>query len=308
LKIHLDTDLGGDPDDACALVFLLSLPFVEIVGITTNLDHGGFRAGCVRYYLTLAGRSDIPVESGAGVTLTDLKRYDSTAADPRYWPEPINPAPAVRAAGLDLLMGSIEEGATIVAIGAATNLALLEILRPGSLGGARVVFMGGWIHSPAAGLPNMGPDADWNVQCDSRAASVLFDCADLTLVPLSVTLQTWLRASHLPHLRQAGSVGELLARQSELYAIDNRRSELAAAHAGLPHDLLNFHHDPLTAAVAVMWSGVETDEMRLKQIVADNGTLRFERSSSGRRTRVVVDVDSEGFSEHWLTTIISAAL
>ena len=48
MRVHLDTDFGGDPDDACALVMLLGYPDVEIVGITTNLDSGGRRAGYVQ--------------------------------------------------------------------------------------------------------------------------------------------------------------------------------------------------------------------------------------------------------------------
>jgi inosine-uridine nucleoside N-ribohydrolase len=41
MRVHVDTDFGGDPDDACAVTMLLGWPDVEIVGITTNLDAGG---------------------------------------------------------------------------------------------------------------------------------------------------------------------------------------------------------------------------------------------------------------------------
>jgi inosine-uridine nucleoside N-ribohydrolase len=34
LRVHLDTDFGGDTDDACALAMLLGWPGVEVVGIT----------------------------------------------------------------------------------------------------------------------------------------------------------------------------------------------------------------------------------------------------------------------------------
>jgi len=94
MRIHIDTDFGGDPDDACALAFLLGSPGVQIVGITTNLDVGGHRAGCVAHYLDLAGRSDIPLAAGAGATLSKLDRHSSTAQDSRYWPQPITPAPS----------------------------------------------------------------------------------------------------------------------------------------------------------------------------------------------------------------------
>ena len=81
MQIHLDTDFGGDPDDACALAFLLGSPDVAIVGISTNLDVEGRRAGCVAHYLKLARRSDIPVAAGAGATLSNLDRHSSTAED-----------------------------------------------------------------------------------------------------------------------------------------------------------------------------------------------------------------------------------
>ena len=39
-RIHLDTDLGGDTDDLCALAMLLKWPSVQITGITTNTEDG----------------------------------------------------------------------------------------------------------------------------------------------------------------------------------------------------------------------------------------------------------------------------
>jgi inosine-uridine nucleoside N-ribohydrolase len=60
-KIHLDTDLGGDIDDICALAMLLRWPDVDLTGITTVAEDNGRRAGYVRYVLELEGRKDIPV-------------------------------------------------------------------------------------------------------------------------------------------------------------------------------------------------------------------------------------------------------
>ena len=84
--MHLDTDFGGDPDDACALALLLAWPEVEVIGVTTTLEHGGRRAGCARYVLGLARRSDIPVVAGAEETLTG-NRFPCTWGDERYWPD-----------------------------------------------------------------------------------------------------------------------------------------------------------------------------------------------------------------------------
>jgi inosine-uridine nucleoside N-ribohydrolase len=35
MRLHVDTDFAGDPDDACALAMVLGWPGVELVGVTT---------------------------------------------------------------------------------------------------------------------------------------------------------------------------------------------------------------------------------------------------------------------------------
>src|ERR1035438_583582 len=67
-KLHLDTDLGGDIDDLCALAMVLNWPEVELVAVTTVSDDRGKRAGYARYALALAGRRDIPVCAGADIS------------------------------------------------------------------------------------------------------------------------------------------------------------------------------------------------------------------------------------------------
>ena len=116
------------------------------------------------------------------------------------------------------------------------------------------------------------------MQCDTRAAEIVNGLSQLTIVPLAATVKVHLRAAHLPRLRAAGAVGDLMARQAEAYGVD-RRAGLADAHPKLPDDLLNFHHDPLAAAVAVGWDGVTIE-----------GT-------------VVTDVDGDAFSDRWLAAI-----
>src|SRR6266536_6215640 len=234
MRIHLDTDLGGDPDDACALAMLLGWPGVEVVGITTTIDPGGRRAGCVAHCLQLAGRDDIGVAAGAGVSLTTLRRADPVTDDERYWPSTLAARPSLPGAALDLLDHSVEQGATIIGIGPYTNLALLEVAWPGSLGRVPVVVMGGWTQAPERGLPAWGPEMDWNVQWDTRAAEVVAAAAThLTLAALPATLKAHLREIDLPRLRASGPLGELLARQSEAHAHDHGIVELAKEHSGL---------------------------------------------------------------------------
>jgi purine nucleosidase len=305
MRVHLDTDFGGDPDDACALAMLLGWPEVDIVGITTNLDMGGRRAGCVYHYLKQAGRDDIAVAAGAGASLTTLERFESTWGDDRYWPEPVAPRPTEPGAALDLLRRSIDVGATVIAIGAFTNLALLEVSRLGSLVGVPVVATAGWIRPPSPRLPAWGPEMDFNVQCDTRAASIVAASADLTLVTLPATIKAHLRSTDLQRLRASGPLGELLALQSETNAADTNMRALGRSFSGLPNDLINFHWDPVTCAVAVGWSEVACETLRLTTGL-DGDVLSFQEQPHGRPTRVVLDVDADAFSEIWLSRIDAA--
>jgi purine nucleosidase len=306
VRIHLDTDLGTNPDDVAALSLLLGWEGVDVVGITTTMDPAGRRAGYVRAVLELAGRTDIPVEAGAATSLTTLRTAGDFPDEQRYWGGAISPAPSPAGAALALLERSIEAGATVLAVGPVTNLAVAEVLRPGLL--QDVVAMGGWVRSPADGYPAWGPARDWNVQCDPRAVAILVaSCPRLTLVTLAATAQVHLRARDLGRLEAAGPVGRLLARQASAYAHDQDRAVLAALHARVPGDLLNFHHDPLAAAVAAGWPGAPIVEERLRPELDQDGVLRFVVDPDGRPTGVVSDVDGDAFGEVWLEAVEALA-
>jgi len=304
VRIHLDTDLGGDTDDACALAMLLGWPEAEITGITTVADPGGRRAAYVAHLLHLVGRDDIPLAAGAEVSATTLGRADPVD-DERHWPASVTPRPAPPGAALDLLERSLDTGATLVAIGPYTNLALLEISRIGSLRRQPVVVMGGWVEPPAPGLPRWGPEMDFNVQWDTRAAEVVAATARLTMVTLPATLSAHIRRADLPRLRAAGPLGQLLARQSEAHAETYQMEKLGRDNTGLPDDLLNFQYDPVACAVALGWSGATVEDIRVRPLRTDD-VLSFQPHPDGRSTRVVLDVDGAAFRETWLSAVEAA--
>jgi purine nucleosidase len=306
VRVHLDTDLGTDPDDACALAMLLGWPEVDVVAVTTSTDPGGQRAAYVEHCLALLGRADIPVVAGAAGSRTHDGPTGPVLGDLRYWPDGIAPRPSPAGAATQALRRSLDGGAVVVAVGPYTNLAVLERDHPGALAAARVVVMGGWVDAPRAGLPAWGPERDYNVQWDTQAARVVFETtADLTLSTLPVSLQAPLRRRDLGRLRGLGPMGELLARQSEAHGEDIGKSALGPAYAGLPDDLVNFHYDPLACAVAVGWPGAVVEERRLR-IGMDGPVLRFLPDAEGRSARVVVDVDGSAFSEAWLSAVRTA--
>lgn len=227
VRVHVDTDIGDNPDDVCALAYLLRRPDVDVVGVTTVDDPVGRRVGLVHEVTGLAGRPEVLVASG------------STAASG------------------DLLARSVGAGAVVLGIGPATTLAAAERATPGLLAGSHVVLMGGAVEPPAPGLPDWTAADDTNVVADVDAAGLVHASAGrLTVVPLAAGARCHLRLADLPALRAAGPLGRLMADQASAYRVDRGRDVLAAHWPGLPDDLANFHHDPLAAAVAVGWTGV----------------------------------------------------
>jgi purine nucleosidase len=303
MRLHVDTDFAGDPDDACALAMVLGWPDAEVTGVTTVADPDGTRAGYVRYFLDLAGRPDIPVASGAAVSSTTGQAMGSLPEHDRYWPDPVTPHLSPPVAALDLLSRSIASGAAIAAIGPYTNLANLHRAQRGVLKRTRVIAMGGWTGPLDSDLPTWGPDRDWNVQSDTSAALTLLHHADVTWVPIAATARVHLRELDLARLSASGAVGQLLARQARAHGEDRGYQALARCHPGLPDDLQNFHHDPLACAVALGWPGAAVARLRVRPVLDDDRLLRFDPCRDGLPCRMVTAVDGTGFADSWLAAV-----
>jgi purine nucleosidase len=301
MKLHLDTDLGGDIDDLCALAMLCKWPGVELSAITTNQDNGGRRAGYVRYALNLAGRPEMPVAAGADSSLNCYRFFPGLPDEKRYWPKPIPPAPGPLDAALDLLQRSIEDGAIIAGIGAYTNLALLEKRNPGCLEKTNLCLMGGYVFPVPDGFPRWDYDMDWNMQIDAQSALLVLERSNPLLVPMTVTLQTWLRRADLPALRQSSSLGSLIARQAEAWTEDHRMdARFGLTCSGLPDDTINFQHDPLACAIALGWkNGIEIEEIPVISEIRESW-LHQRGDQAGKLTRVVTRVDGAKFADFWL--------
>ena len=306
-KIHLDTDLGGDIDDLCALAMLLRWRDVEITGITTVAEANGRRAGYVQYVLQLEGKTDLPVTAGADVS-QGFYRYPELGYpdEERYWSKQVSPSPNPIGDAIQLLKQSIEQGVTIIAIGPFTNLYLLELQYPGILRETNLFLMGGYIFPIRPGFPRWDNKMDWNIQVDVKSAKHVIEHSNPTLIPLSVTVETALRRAYLDALGRAGGLGQLLARQAEAFAVDEQNEKkFGETCEGLPKDIINFLHDPLACAIALGWSdGVEVKEIPL--ILEEKDGRLYERiDPSGKPTRVVTKIDGSLFNEFWLNKIIN---
>ena len=301
LRVHLDTDIGGDTDDLCALALLLGSPEVEIVGITTVADRDGGRLAFVRRALELAGRADIPIASGA-FGFMGGEPHTPGLNDERYWPG-LSPAQLTSPGiALNLLQRNAESGAAIVAIGPYTNLGILETMRPGAFRDSPVVVMGGWHRPLPEGYPAWDHHRDYNVQADRVAARIVFERLNPLVVPIDITAQVWIGRADIAALERGGPLARLMARQAELYAADNRYIALSAEHDALPDDLLNFQHDPLACAVAIGWDCATIEASPLR-VAERDGSLLLEQSPGATPLRIVTGVDAEAFQSRWLETV-----
>jgi len=299
-KIHLDTDIGGDMDDVCALAMLLKWPDLEITGVTTVSDDHGRRAGYVRYVLGLMGRTDIPYAAGADVS-GGYYRYElDYPPEEENWPEPITPQPGSPDKAVALLKRSIEQGAVIVATGPFTNLMLLEKQSPGILSHTNLFLMGGHVFDIPAGYPQWGNEMDYNIQIDIHSARSVLEHASPTLVPVTVSCQTALRRAYLPRLAQAGRLGQLIVHQAELCARSEHYEQIYGETCpGLPRDIINFLHDPLACAIALGWhEGVEMETISLRLETRDS-QLHEIPDSDGIPTRLVTKIDGNAFNDYW---------
>ena len=300
VKVHLDTDFGGDIDDLAALALLLKWPDVEITGITTVAEEGGRRAGYVRHVLQLAGRRDLPVAAGADVAIGRFRWRPTYPPEDAFWPDPVVPSPDPLDAALSLLTRSIGDGALVIGIGPYTNLALLDKRYPGILRNAQITLVGGYVRPPRSTRSVWGNEVDYNIQMDITAARDVLTHSHPTIVPLHVTVETALRQAHLPTLEAGDAVSRLIARQARAFEATGEITEIdRETCVDLPADFINHHYDPLGCAVALGWSGAVIEELPLALTIED-GWLHERVVDGGMPTQVVTRVDGPAFDDLWL--------
>jgi pyrimidine-specific ribonucleoside hydrolase len=236
-RILIDCDPGHD--DAIALLLALASPEVEVVGVTTvagNQTLEKTTANAIRV-LDFVGRDDVPVAAGANRPL--LRKpfvaayvHGETGLDGPDLPPPQREPLDQHA--VDFLAEHIA-GATLVAVGPLTNVALLFARHPEARP-ERLVIMGGSI-----GLGNVTPAAEFNIWADPEAAVRVFaEGLDLTMIGLDVTHQALLMNEDAERLRSSGRTGRMVA---ELYDFFHRFHQDTYGFGGSPiHDAVAVAH------------------------------------------------------------------
>jgi inosine-uridine nucleoside N-ribohydrolase len=237
-KIILDCDPGHD--DAIALLLALGSPDeVELVGVTTvsgNQTIEKTTANALRL-LEFLDRTDVPVARGAERPLVRQTRVADHVHGESGLDGPDLPPAQSAAVGehaVEFLARNVA-GATLVATGPLTNVALLLAAHPDARPDA-IVLMGG-----AIGEGNITPAAEFNIWADPEAARRVFESGVPTvMVGLDVTHQALVTPEHNERLRASGRAGKLTAELVDFYF--RFHSEVYPELGGSPM------HDPVALA------------------------------------------------------------
>jgi inosine-uridine nucleoside N-ribohydrolase len=225
IPIILDCDPGHD--DAIALLLALASPELELLGVTTTYGNQTLEkttANALRV-LELAGRTEVPVASGAAeplereLVVAAHVHGESGLDGPTLPPPSIAPVSTDAVSWIAQAVAGSAAPVTLVPTGPLTNAA--SYLRAhGTAGLERIVLMGGAI---AEG--NMTPAAEFNVWADPEAAQIVFDAdLDVTMIGLDVTHKAVTGPAVQRRLRESGSIGVFVAELVDFFAVYHRQT------------------------------------------------------------------------------------
>ncbi|MFQ2359528.1 pyrimidine-specific ribonucleoside hydrolase RihA [Aeromonas dhakensis] len=256
LPVILDCDPGHD--DAIALILALASPELKVLAVTTsagNQTPDKTLNNALRI-LTLLGRDDIPVATGAPkplareLIIADNVHGESGLDGPKL-PDPAFAPVAMTA--LELMAKCLRESpepVTLVPTGPLTNIALLLAAHPELKSKiARIVLMGG-----AAGAGNWTPAAEFNIYVDPEAADMVFKSGiPITMCGLDVTHQAQVMDEDIERVRAiTNPVAQCVAGLLDFFMIYHRDPKWGFAGAPL--------HDPCTIAwllAPALFHGIE---------------------------------------------------
>ena len=281
-RVIIDTDPGVD--DAFALLLALRSPELKIEGLTPvagNVPLDFTLPNALRM-LEIAGRTDIPVATGAKAPLmrrlvTATYAHGENGLGGAVFPEPklkpiADPAPVFIRQIVRKYPGEV----TLVTLGPLTNVATAlnedKDLAPMIKG---ITMMGG---SLSGG--NVTPAAEFNVYVDPEAARIVFQSGiPVNMVGLDVTRRTELTEAHVQRLEAAGTAVSRAAATIARNIIAQEKRQGSTRGPNM--------HDPLAMAAfldpsVVTWKPYYVDVETLGELTAGE-TLGYLPNEAGLR-------------------------
>ena len=281
-KILLDTDIGGDIDDAICLAYLLREPKCELIGITTVCGESEKRASIADAICCAAGKQ-VPIAAGLDVSMQPIPVYPTPdGADAlKLWRHSVYEkadAPA-------FLYQKIKENpheVTLIGIGNMTNIATLFKAYPD----AAELLKGLYIMNGYFGEePLPEPWYNWNAWADPLASKIVFE----TKIPIHRTVPLEVTDSLTIKAEEAG----LLFREDS----DLMKAVFSFGNAWLESSDKLTLHDPL-AAVCVFYPDICRFERGSVQVETEQesnmGKTTFLPNANGN-VEIAKSVDKERF-------------
>ena len=190
-KVILDTDLGGDIDDAFALALLLSSPEFEILGVV--MDHGltEKRAQIACKILYETGMEHIPVVVGHQTpNIVGRDKELAAYSSQFYWAEGFSKIKPINKSASDFIIKMLKKYPNeiiIFTIGPVSNMGEIIKKDPSALKLAKHIYsMFGSFYIGYSGNPV--PDAEWNVHADVESAKIFTSSGtNITYAGLDIT-------------------------------------------------------------------------------------------------------------------------
>lgn len=293
-KIILDTDIGTDVDDACALALCLRTSEIDLVGVTVVAGDVDHRGQIALRMLETVGRPDVPVALGARNPLIGESHFawggwEGKGVVDRF-PDTLAPTPVPAWRFLaEKVLGSPGE-ITVIPVGPLTNIALAIKAFPEFCEAVKeMVVMGG--NARLGPEPWKTPVREYNVGSDPEASRIVFESGiPLTMVGLDVTFQVSIPREMVTRLRERGDpLGVMVADQLEIYLDVHGRER-------------TYMHDPLAIAYFMDRSLCRAEEMQVH--IETRGeftrgmTVCTQPPGEGQgNAKVCVSVDAQRFEE-----------
>jgi len=289
-KIILDTDIGGDIDDALCLAYLLAQPECNLLGITTVTGEPHKRAELASAICVNAGKGDIPIYAGIAEPL--IRNQNQPIADQYSKITGWKRETEFSSDTIEFMRRTIYANpneVTLLAIGPLTNVAVLFATDPKIPSLLKeLVIMGGRFKND---LPWFTM-AEWNILCDPHAAQMVFSKVGKNIRCIGLDVTMHVKIDRAESMRKLGE-------------IDTLKPVVDFAEVFFRHSDTMIFHDPLAAAIIFdenicTFERGNIVETELCGRVA--GLTHWEADSNGKHN-IAVSVEADRFFEHYFGTV-----